>query len=124
MFNRNKKTERLTHRIHVLEQELEALNLHVESLKSAHFTGTYDYRTMIDGRLLCVPRYFHADTNPSAPTRECGDVTFAELARFVIDKKPIEREVTTIKYFEHPDTTQGSVDDVGHSGVEDANHGL
>lgn len=111
MFNR-KKIERLEKRIRTLENKNTDLNRIVAALTQAHLNEPdfYEY-TDLDGNVRYYPRFFHMNGDLSAFTRECGDVTFAELVRYVIDKEPIAREVTTTKYFEHPDNCRSSAED-------------
>lgn len=84
MIKRKKnKNDQTEDKICELEDKIEYLTHMVESLATAH----------------------------NAPTKECGNVTFKELARYVIDKEPIAREITHVTYFEHPDTTQAKAEE-------------
>ena len=86
--------------------ELEIL---VGALKDAH--TSHNYRIINTG---CIPTAFTHKCSPVS-TMTCGDVTIEELARFVIDRKPIERTVETKTTLNPPpcgDTCTAKINDM------------
>lgn len=122
MFNKKYKEQikSMEKKISKLEDDVEYAVRMVNSLMTAHMLESESYSyTNKNGGTVYIPKFGHDARNPFAITAECGVVTFDELAQYVIDKKPIARNVTTVKYFEHPDTTQGSVEGTAHETSSD-----
>ena len=113
MFKQKKKLEQLANKLQNLECMIQEQRYLIDALMRAHLNEPNAYECRISAtKTVYIPRFFHANpTAPSALTRECGEVSFKELARYVIDKEPIAREVTSIKYFDHPDNRQGTVEE-------------
>lgn len=114
MFNRKYKEqiENMEKKISNLENDVEYAMRMLNSLTIAHMFEQEGYSyAQKNGGIVHIPRFGHDTVSPSALTAECGVVTFDEIARYVIDKKPIARQVTATKYFEHPDNTRGSAED-------------
>lgn len=111
MFNR-KKIEWMAEEIRKLKDEIEYLNVMIDALTYAHLAEPSNRSyVMLNGNIRYVPCFFHEEKRVYADTRECGEISFKELARYVIDKEPIAREVTSTKYFEHPDNCQSKTEE-------------
>ena len=64
----------------------------LKSLRDAHITTKYTSFIDDNGVVRCSTEYKYCDHTIKASTSNIKDVTFEELARFVIDHEPIVRE--------------------------------